>query len=206
MSTISGFDYHNLLSVMDKAEKGPIVEQKDFDQLFIQKQVYDLVERYEIGWDESTMVPHDTDLADRLLAAGSELALNAGVFCIDTGRWMIWTHEELDHALRTAPQEETLGIGDDEVTIFKRRPGDDVRGDRACWSPWHADRVGRECAQRCRRDGSGTGPKICRSSGGNAARKSILGNLRPGNPHPNHGMGGDLSGCVRKIEENGHGY
>jgi len=116
-----------LLSVLDKAERGPVIDQRTFDRILINRKINELVEKHDIQWDQEVMVPHDENLADRLFEAGMALALDAGVYCIDTKRRMIWNAEELEQALRTAPPEEVLGTGKDSVTLYPRRPGDDIR-------------------------------------------------------------------------------
>jgi methylamine--corrinoid protein Co-methyltransferase len=109
-----------LLSVLDKAESGPYIESGEFDQKHIFERVKDLIDKYDLHWDSDTFVPSDDDLADRVYAAGFELALEAGVYCLDTQRRMIWTEEELNWALETTPSEVTLGMGSDQTKIRKR--------------------------------------------------------------------------------------
>ena len=120
-------EYLSLLSVLDKAERGPVIDQKDFDRILVGRKISELVEEFDIHWDPEVMVPHDENLADRLFQAGMKLASDTGVYCIDTKRRMIWNKEELEQALRTAPAEEVLGAGKDSVTLYARRPGDKVR-------------------------------------------------------------------------------
>jgi len=115
-----------LLSVLDKAESGPYVEAGEFDQKFIFETVTRLIDKYDIGWDKASYVPSDDALADRLFAAGFELARETGVYCLDSQRRMIWTAEELDWVLNTTPAEVTLGMGADQATIRKRYPEQDT--------------------------------------------------------------------------------
>ena len=102
-------EYEYMLSVLDKAENGPVVEEKDWDQNYINRTVKELVKKYEIKWDKDVYVPSDDALADRLFEAGKELALGVGVYCLDTKRQMKWSPDELDYILSTAPDEETIG-------------------------------------------------------------------------------------------------
>lgn len=119
--------YDYLLSVLEKAEDGPIVESDEFDKKHIYEPIKRLIKEYDIGWEKDIYVPPDDDLADRLYAAGLALALETGVFCLDTQRRMIWTKDELNYALGTAPVQVTLGMGDDQVTFVKRHPEDRSR-------------------------------------------------------------------------------
>lgn len=114
--------YDYLLSVLDKAESGPYLESDVFDQKYIYETIKQLIGKYDIGWDKDTFVPADDDLADRVYAAGFELAKETGVYCLDTQRRMIWTEEELNWAVKTSPSEVTLGMGADQATISKRLP------------------------------------------------------------------------------------
>ena len=111
-----------LLSVLDKAESGRIVESGEFDQKFIFEKIKHLIDKYDLRWDRETYVPSDDDLADRVYAAGYELALDTGVYCLDTQRRMIWAEEELNWILENAPSEVTLGMEADRAIIRKRDP------------------------------------------------------------------------------------
>jgi methylamine--corrinoid protein Co-methyltransferase len=115
-----------LLTVLDKAENGPFVESSDFDQNYIYETIKQLIGKYEIGWDQEVYVPSDDALADRLFAAGFELARETGVYCLDTQRRMIWSEGELNWALDTSPSEVALGMGADRATIRKRHPDQDT--------------------------------------------------------------------------------
>jgi methylamine--corrinoid protein Co-methyltransferase len=114
--------YDYMLSVLDKAEDGLYVDSNEFDQLYIFETIKKLIEKYNIEWDKETYVPSDDDLADRVFAAGMELARETGIYCLDSHRRMVWSQEELDWVLGTTPKEVTLGLGDDQVTITKRYP------------------------------------------------------------------------------------
>lgn len=115
-----------LLTVLDKAETGPFVESSDFDQNYIYETIKQLIGKYDIGWDQEVYVPSDDALADRLFAAGFELARETGVYCLDTQRRMTWTEGELNWALDTSPSEVALGMGADRAAIRKRHPDQDT--------------------------------------------------------------------------------
>src|SRR4030065_1905501 len=114
--------YDYLLSVLDKAENGPVVDEKDWDLRYIHQSINALVKQYDIHWDAGVMVPSDNSLADRLFIAGMELAREVGVYCLETKRQMQWYQDELDYIISTAPGEETIGMGNDRVTIRHRFP------------------------------------------------------------------------------------
>ena len=80
-------DYEYFLSVLDKAENGLYVDEKEWDRLYISKRIKELVKKYNISWDRVAIsVPCDDSLADRAFAAGMELAVESGVYCTDTHR------------------------------------------------------------------------------------------------------------------------
>ena len=88
-------DLEVLASVLEKAETGPVIDEKVWDQQLIGAKVKELIAKYDLTWDESIFVPSDDALADRLFAAGMELALESGVYCITTKRQMQWEEGEL---------------------------------------------------------------------------------------------------------------
>jgi methylamine--corrinoid protein Co-methyltransferase len=114
--------YAYMLSVLDKAEGGTVLDENDWDFNYINHTIKELVKNYDISWDKEVIVPADDALADRLFEAGMELAREVGVYCLDTKRQMKWTQDELDYILSTAPEVEVLGLGDDKVTVRHRLP------------------------------------------------------------------------------------
>ena len=119
--------YELLLNAFDKAENGPVLDEKEWDLGCITKTVRTLIEKYDIRFDQDQPIPADEALADRLFAAGMEMAQEVGIFCIDTRRQMCWTRDELETCLAAAPPTITAGLGADRAQVLKRRPGDDKR-------------------------------------------------------------------------------
>lgn len=120
-------DLETLASILDKTESGPVIDEKVWDKQLIGAKVKELINKYEIKWDEDTLVPSDDALADRLFAAGMELALDSGVYCINTKRQMTWEPEELQGIIADSPAELLVGIGEDAVTIRHRKPEEAAR-------------------------------------------------------------------------------
>jgi methylamine---corrinoid protein Co-methyltransferase len=115
--------YQRLLETLDKAENGPVVDEKDWDLKTITATVRRLIDEFDIRWDRSEGFPTDEALADRLFAAGMKMAEQVGLYCIDTRRQMRWSEAELLESLAAAPNRITAGLGADTVVINKRRPG-----------------------------------------------------------------------------------
>jgi methylamine--corrinoid protein Co-methyltransferase len=119
--------YEYVLSVLDKAERGPVIEESVWDNEYISKKAQELIKKYDLSWEKELYIPSDDSLADRLFEASLELARDSGVYCINTKRQMKWTEEELDKALERSPSRLTVGFGDGEHTLVSRKPDGDGR-------------------------------------------------------------------------------
>jgi len=116
-----------LHEVIRRAEKGPMIEEKDFEKNLITPTVKQLIKKYDIKFNKNTTVPDDDDLADRLYQAGLEFAVEVGLFCKDTSRRILWSQEEYQDALRYCPAEAVIGEDRDAVTIRARTPESPTR-------------------------------------------------------------------------------
>lgn len=112
-----------LLDILDKAENGPIMAEKDFDKL-ISTTVRELIKKYDLKYDRKDAILMDDEVADAFFRAGLELAERVGVYCVSTQRRMVFSREEILEALRWAPAELEIGTGLDRVVIRNRRPED----------------------------------------------------------------------------------
>jgi methylamine---corrinoid protein Co-methyltransferase len=113
-----------LLEVLRRAETGPMIDEKDFEGKLITTTVKRLIDKYSINYDRVTIVSHDDDLADRVFQAGLEFAVEIGMYCQNTNRRIMWTRKEYEDALRYSPNQATMGMGNDSITIKARRPED----------------------------------------------------------------------------------
>lgn len=102
--------------VEQRSETGPYMKESDFD-MAVAKQIADLVKRYGIKFDRKTVVPADDDLADRVYQAGLELVLALGIYNQSTERRIIFSRQEVEAAVATAPAAVTLGTGRDQVVM-----------------------------------------------------------------------------------------
>lgn len=117
-----------LLDALDKAENGPVLDEKVWDAEIIGGISREIISKYAIAWTNGeSRCPADDQFADRLFAAGLEFATRSGVFCLDTRRRMQWTTDELENIARANPLQVVAGSGQDTCTIYKRRPDDDLR-------------------------------------------------------------------------------
>lgn len=122
----NGMNYELLLNTLDKAENGPVLDEKVWDMEVIGKNFRETIKKYDIKIDKNDPYVTDDDaMADRLYEAGMELAAMAGVYCIDTKRQMLWSRDELEEILKVIPDKVTVGEKDNKVTIVHRRPEED---------------------------------------------------------------------------------
>ncbi len=120
-------DISEYLAILEKAETGPTVDIKEWDQVYIYQTLKELVEHFDIKLDvEDPGVPSDDDLADRVFEAALELAVKSGVYCTDTQKRMIFTKEELEKVLARVPEEVKIGEGPDQRIIKKRLADEDA--------------------------------------------------------------------------------
>jgi methylamine---corrinoid protein Co-methyltransferase len=117
--------YQRLLETLDRAENGPVVDEKVFDDQQIRQTVRAVIQEFDIKLPMQSLVPQDDALADRMFEAGLELAARSGLLCMDTQRQMIWTRAELLEILADSPEEITMGSNDNAVRIRRRRPEED---------------------------------------------------------------------------------
>ena len=82
-----------LLTVLDRMDNGPVMEEKDFDKL-LSKTVRKLIKKYELcAYDGNDAILTDDDMADRFFQAGLELACTTGVYCTDTHTQLLFSEE-----------------------------------------------------------------------------------------------------------------
>ncbi len=111
-----------MLAVLDRAENGPMVDEKQFEPKMLMPAVKRLIKQHGIKFDPADVVPHDDAMADRLFAAALVLATEVGMLCTDTSRQIIWSCREYQEGLQYAPDEAVLGAGNDAVVIRPRSP------------------------------------------------------------------------------------
>ena len=66
-----------LLTVLDRMDNGPVMEEKDFDKL-ISKTVRGLIKKYSLQYDRNEAIITDDALADRFFEAGHAHARTPG--------------------------------------------------------------------------------------------------------------------------------
>ncbi len=111
-----------LLTVLDRAHKGPICKQFDWDTRVIPGTIAAKLKQYGLQktCDPRNPVNQDLDLADRYFQAALDVATEVGMLCLDTQRVIKFSREELLAGLDAAPAEFSLGEGKQKA-VYKHR-------------------------------------------------------------------------------------
>lgn len=109
-----------VFDVYDRAKSGPKVEEKEWDFNIIPKTATKLKKQYGIKMDKKTIIPEDKELIDNLFNAGLDMLVECGVYCIDTGRVIKYTRDEVLHAIKVAPDHFTYGEGKEAINVVPR--------------------------------------------------------------------------------------
>ncbi len=116
-----------LLDVLDRAETGPLIDEKEFERKLVAQTAKALILEHGLKCDPKTVIPADNAQADRLFEAGLEFAVRVGMLCTSTLRRITWTRPEYEDGLHYAPHEAILGTGADAVVVQARTPEDSTR-------------------------------------------------------------------------------
>lgn len=116
-----------LIEVLQRAETGPIMDEADFERKLLGPAIKNLVEEYDIRYTGEDYVNCGDDLADRVFQAALDLASEVGIFNQSTSRRILWTRDEIERDLQTAPSVASLGEGDQQFMITSRKPDDRKR-------------------------------------------------------------------------------
>ncbi|MGE5543714.1 MAG: monomethylamine:corrinoid methyltransferase, partial [Bacillota bacterium] len=109
-----------VFDVYDRAKSGPKVDEQDWDNKIIPQTATRLKEKYGIKMDKKVLIPTDKTLIDNLFKAGLEMLVECGIYCMDTGRVIKYTEEEIMTSLNAAPSKAILGEGKDAVVLACR--------------------------------------------------------------------------------------
>jgi methylamine--corrinoid protein Co-methyltransferase len=114
----------NLIDFMERATRGPLVVEDDFNLKRLIPNIRKIVKEFGIDYTPENPVPADDDLADRLFEAAIEFVVRNGVYCDDTNRVIQFEREEIIAALKNLPDGSMFGEGRDRGKFSPRRPED----------------------------------------------------------------------------------
>jgi len=113
-------------TVVERALHGPICTERDFDLGIFVPNLRKVIDKYGIKYDPQNPVPADDDLADRVWEAAMEFLAETGMYCLDTERRILFSREEIEGALESAPRNAVFGEGKDARVMPRRFPEDET--------------------------------------------------------------------------------
>lgn len=110
----------SVYDVYDRAKTGQKLAEDEWDRKVIPQTAKKYKEKYDIKMDKTTIVPEDPELVDKLYNAGVDMLVDCGVYCIDTGRVIKYTRDEVLQAIDKAPDHFTFGEGKEAHIVTPR--------------------------------------------------------------------------------------
>jgi methylamine--corrinoid protein Co-methyltransferase len=114
----------NFLDVYERALKGPMMTEQDFDMKVFIPELRRIVTEYGIQYDKQNPVPADEKATDNLFEAAVEFLNLVGVYCQDTNRVIHFSKKEIYDVIQEAPGECYVGEGKD-AGVFGMRSLED---------------------------------------------------------------------------------
>jgi len=114
----------DFLDVYERAIKGPIMSERDFDMKVFIPRLKNVVKAYGIQYDRETPVPSEGEMVDHLYEAAVDFLSQTGVYCQNTNRIIQFTQAEILEAVREAPGKCFAGEGKEAGVFGMRKPDD----------------------------------------------------------------------------------
>ena len=111
----------DVFEAYNRARSGPKVDESEWDNKIIPSTATRLKSKYGIKMDKKVFIPTDEEHINNLYRAGLEMLVECGMYCMDTGRVIKVTEEEVLTAIKAAPKRLVLGEGRDAVEMHPRR-------------------------------------------------------------------------------------
>ncbi|MEM4001660.1 MAG: monomethylamine:corrinoid methyltransferase [Saccharolobus sp.] len=112
--------------LIEKAEQGPIMTEKDFDLKIFVPTLKRVIKEYDITYDEDEIIPTDDSIIKDAFKAAIDFYLNVGTFCTSSSRRILFTEEEIKEALSLLPGEFEVGYGKDKRKMKARKIEDET--------------------------------------------------------------------------------
>lgn len=117
----------NFLDIYDRALKGPIMSEEEFNMKVFIPGLKGVVKNYEVRYDKENPVPSDDKAADNLFEAAVDFMSQVGVYCQDTNRIIQFSRDEILKVLKEAPGRCFVGEGKEAGVFGTRRPDEQKR-------------------------------------------------------------------------------
>jgi len=109
------------MDVIQRSLTGPLMDEADFNARHVTGGIKRAVKKYDIQIDRQHILNFDDGLADRVWAAALDFLAECGVYCQSTSRVILYSREEMQEILKTAPEHVSLGAGTDVVQEVARK-------------------------------------------------------------------------------------
>lgn len=109
-----------VFEAFNRAKSGQKVAEDTWDNEIIPKTASRLKEKYGIKMDKKVLIPTDPVMVDNLFKAGMEMLVECGVYCMDTGRVIKYTEQEVWASIAASPNQCTIGEGKDSRRLASR--------------------------------------------------------------------------------------
>ncbi len=109
------------LEILDRSNTGIYLSEENWDLEKVAMTCMQLVRQYDLKWDRQIPVPDDPDLADRIFAAGFELAALIGAYNRSSERVLRFERTELETGLKQMKTSLSMGCAADERVLFPRK-------------------------------------------------------------------------------------
>jgi methylamine---corrinoid protein Co-methyltransferase len=109
-----------VFEAFNRAKTGQKVVEDTWDNEIIPKTASRLKEKHGIKMDKQVLIPTDPVLIGNLFKAGMEMLVECGVYCMDTGRVIKYTEEEVWASIAAAPKWAMIGEGRDARMLQPR--------------------------------------------------------------------------------------
>ena len=109
------------LEIIDRSNSGTYISEENWDLEKVATTCMELVRKFDLKWDRQTLIPNDPALADRVFAAGFELAATIGAYNRSSERVLHFERSELEAGLKAMQTRLTMGQGADERVLFARK-------------------------------------------------------------------------------------
>jgi len=114
----------NFLDVYERALKGPIMSEQDFDMKVFMPKLKEIVRAYGIKYDKDNPVSSSDAAADNLFNAALDFLSQTGIYCQNTNRVMQFSQAEILQTVKEAPGRCLAGEGNDARVLGMRKPDD----------------------------------------------------------------------------------
>jgi methylamine--corrinoid protein Co-methyltransferase len=113
--------------VLERAEEGPICEEREFDLKILVPKLNEVIKEYDIKFDPDNIIPSDNSLADDLYKAAFKLYLETGTYCTSSHRRILFDESEIKEAMSHHPKKFLVGAGRDAKELSRRDVEDNRR-------------------------------------------------------------------------------